>query len=64
VIPRRSASCRSLASSSSGSLTVVLLMVCQHTPTGEPVPREFASQSARRGIDPGRSPIGGRSATD
>jgi hypothetical protein len=31
VIPRLSASWRSLASSSSGSLTVVRFMVCQHT---------------------------------
>jgi hypothetical protein len=31
VMPRRSASCRSLASMSSGSFTVVRLMVCQHT---------------------------------
>lgn len=31
VTPRRSASCRSLASRSSGSLTVVRFMVCQHT---------------------------------
>ena len=33
VMPRRSASCRSLASRSSGSLTVVLFKVCQHTST-------------------------------
>jgi hypothetical protein len=31
VMPRRSASCRSLASISSGSFTVVRFMVCQHT---------------------------------
>src|SRR5579859_4597836 len=31
VMPRRSASWRSLASRSSGSLTVVRFMVCQHT---------------------------------
>lgn len=31
VVPRRSASWRSRASSSSGSFTVVLFMVCQHT---------------------------------
>jgi hypothetical protein len=31
VVPRRSASCRSRASSSSGSFTEVRLMVCQHT---------------------------------
>ena len=30
VVPRRSASCRKRASSSSGSLTVVRFMVCQH----------------------------------
>jgi hypothetical protein len=31
VMPRRSASCRSLISRSSGSFTVVRRMVCQHT---------------------------------
>jgi len=31
VMPRRSASCRNRASKSSGSLTVVLFTVCQHT---------------------------------
>ncbi len=31
LVPRRAASWRSRASRSSGSLTVVLFMVCQHT---------------------------------
>jgi len=34
VVPRREASCRSFASRSSGSLTVVRRMVCQHTMAG------------------------------
>lgn len=33
VLPLLSASCRNLASSSSGNFTVVLFMVCQHTLT-------------------------------
>lgn len=47
VVPRRAASCRSLASVSLLSFTVVRFMVCQHT-QGEPV-----GQLARAAYEPG-----------
>ena len=55
VMPRRSASCRSLASRSSVSFTVVRLMVCQHTaggtgttcPLSDPNPRTNTKTSTR-----------------
>jgi hypothetical protein len=55
VMPRRSASWRSLASRSSGILTVVLFRVCQHTPTDSSLTAVRANLGVRwRTQDPTR----------
>lgn len=48
VFPLRAASCRNFASSSSGSFTVVLFMICQHTYSQADCRESEQTQSLKR----------------